>query len=320
MSKSSHRIARCDPLLPSAGLFYSLEKAERPKLDVAFEYEGRTWRVRGPDCLGISEQSLLLVILELAYQQRSKTAGCPVVGFPNDGAGARLEDLFDCSPSALATISVSWSELARRCGRDEHGGSAIEQVRRELRRLCEVTIWAKEGHREYGSPLLRWQLGTLRGVDIQLSYRLTQAVLTKPYSPISLSERFLLQSDVARAVHFRWSVMLRPGGTLQFRIETLMGYVWANTPAGDSSKRRRTQALRKALLEISGLKGWRISTTDGQALLRAKGIQVQRLGTTSADGRRSVRNPPVPAPAPVGEKPRQSGEPPDVSSLFASLL
>lgn len=60
---TGHRIVRYDPMLPTAAIFGSLGNGPRPKLDARCEFGGVVWKLRGPDMLGIPEQTLLLALL-----------------------------------------------------------------------------------------------------------------------------------------------------------------------------------------------------------------------------------------------------------------
>ena len=53
----------------AAPVFQPVWRGERPKLNLKFNFDGVVWRWRGPEQLGIGEQTLLLVLLELAAEQ-----------------------------------------------------------------------------------------------------------------------------------------------------------------------------------------------------------------------------------------------------------
>ncbi|MBC8748555.1 MULTISPECIES: replication protein C, IncQ-type [Paraburkholderia] len=276
------RVVRYDPMLPGTGLFGSLGNGIRPKLDAEYTFGGIVWRLRGPDRLGIPEQTLLLVLLELAEEQygraRQEVEDWTLIEIAlYSEPGARpLADCREGEAPALATLSVSYAELSQRCGRTAEGGSAAKQIRRELMRLCEVTIWAVVGDEEFSSRLLHWRRGDGYGVRVVLNSRLTEILIGKQYSPVSLQERLSLKSDIARALHCALSVRIRPGGTMSFNPETLAPYVWCEPDVADVTVRRRRQQLRAALCEINRLRGWTIKARSGPNLERAESVQICR--------------------------------------------
>ncbi|CAG9179216.1 replication protein C, IncQ-type [Cupriavidus pinatubonensis] len=277
------RIVRYDPMLPSAGLFRSVGNHARPKLDVECEFNGVIWRLRGPDLLGVPEQTLLLVLMELASEQcRPGKASEPEVpelheALRMSGFAAPLGEASE--PVAnLAVLSVSYRELNRRCGRLDDGGASATQIRKELERLCEVTVWAKmPDGRQLSSRLLHWRRGDRQGVEVVLNWRLTEILVGRQFSPVSLTERLQLSSDIARALHCVLSVRIRPGGAQSFHLETLASYVWAEDAVAASTVRRRRQLLRDALQEIDSLGGWLIRE-DERSIDRFKPMLVVRKG------------------------------------------
>ncbi|CAN0622846.1 Replication protein C (RepC) [Burkholderia multivorans] len=321
------RIVRYDPMLPSSGLFGSLGNGERPKLDIKYAFGGIVWRLRGPDRLGIPEQTLMLVLLELAQEQYGQAQQQIDDWTPIETAlycepDARpLASFRDGSPPALATLHVSYAELSQRCGRTAEGGSAAKQIRRELMRLSEVTIWAVVGNQEYSSRLLHWRRGDGHGAQVILNARLTEIIIGQQYSPVSLQERLVLKSDVARALHCALSVRIRPGKTMSFNLDTLAPYVWCEHDVADATVRRRRQQLRAALCEIHGLHGWSIRTRSGEPLEQAESVNIFRKATTAArlrsrPARRkpAVKQLPSSVASPGGRKSQTIA---DVSSIFA---
>ncbi|MGN8108124.1 replication protein C, IncQ-type [Paraburkholderia sp. 22098] len=254
------RPVRYDTALALSGVFSSLPNGARPKLDISYEFGGLTWRWRGPDRLGIPEQTLVLVLLELAQEQ-----------IDGAGHGARIAAMEDeLYPGdeprrrRLVSLHVSFAELCRRLGREFSGGSALRQIRRELERLCEVTVWTYAGNdKQMSSRLMSWRRGDSAGVDVLLNWRLAETLFGGQYSPVSLGQRLLLTTDCARALHCSLSVRMRPGETMQFRHDTLATYVWSGLDVPDGTLRRRRKEIRDALRELAGVKGWTIKEVFG---------------------------------------------------------
>ncbi|MEX3929931.1 replication protein C, IncQ-type [Paraburkholderia sp. BR10936] len=283
--------------------------------------------------LGIPEQTLLLVLLEMASEQygteqtsmkdRETLESALVAGV--DGAGAAIPTpRTDGTPMALAAVIVSYGELIRRCGRQPDGGNAARQIRRELERLCEVTVWAVTASGvQLCSRLLRWRRGDRNGVQVVLNWRLTEVLIGRQFSPVSLGERLSLNSDIARALHCALSVRIRPGKIMSFRLDTLAPYVWPKElEVASSTVRRRRQLLRAALADIGKLQGWTLKMPTGTKLEEAEIVSVVRSRTIAGGmglaARYTRRKVGLPQGSPPEVAARES-EPPwqvDVSSLF----
>ncbi|WP_321893866.1 replication protein C, IncQ-type [Paraburkholderia tropica] len=285
------RIVRYDPALAGAPLFQPVWRGERPKLDHTFSFGGLEWRWRGPEQLGIAEQSLLLVLMELATEQASFAQ-------PQDEETrqivSELYDLGEHRRPRTAELTVSFYELCRRLGVHD-GGSAGAQRRSELKRLCEVTVWSRrEDGTEFQSRLLTWQVGNKKGVRVLLNWRLTEVLFGGQFSAVSLNERLSLHLECARALHCALSLRIRAGSTMSFHIDKLAYYVWgnveirstgkrqqdraySNTPAGIAQRRRRRE-LTAALDEISQLDSWSVKTTMSGALRISRRAMTQKAG------------------------------------------
>lgn len=312
------RIVRYDPSLCAAPVFQPVWRGERPKLNLKFDFGGVVWRWRGPEQLGIGEQTLLLVLLELAAEQ---------LGSSDAGATRHIESaLYELSESGrprIARLTVSFYELCRRLGCST-GGSAMKQRRAELQRLSEVTVWMRrEDAVEFQSRLLRWEVGDDQGVTVVLNWRLADVLFGGQYSPVCLAERLSLRSECARAAHCALSLRVRPGKTMSFHLDTLSTYIWGNasnlpphgrveqfgteSPAAVARRRRRKQMLG-ALLEIASLATWTVKTTANGAvqitrhpLVNVDASPLSRPTLPIAAGARSISRAPeadaAPAPA-----------------------
>jgi len=315
------RVVKYDPLLPSAKIFASLKNGPRPKLDTTCEFGGANWRFRGPDLLGIPEQTLLLALMEMAGTQLG--AG------PTDESPWRelRNGLYDGLQwegglPATATIQTSYRELCRRCGLTGDGGSARDHIRKLLERLCEVTIWCRTGQGEQRcSRLLQWRYGNAEGVQVILNWRLTEALVGVQYSPVNLAERLALTSDAARALHCTLSVRVRPGDSMRFQLEKMSPYIWHETTVKPATQRRRHQELRVSLESLQALGTWTVSFLSKQPGAAGQIVEIGRVNTprpavktkyprkTSATGQRSVQTLQV-----VASPPRPKAT--DISGLF----
>lgn len=273
------RIVRYDPALAAAPLFQPVWRGERPRLDRSFSFGGIEWRWRGPEQLGIAEQSLLLVLMELAREQESFAEDT------DEHTRHIVSELYDMGEQRrprTAELTVSFYELCKRLNLHS-GGSAVSQRRSELKRLCEVTVWSRrEDGVEFQSRLLTWQVGNRQGVRVLLNWRLTEVLFGGHFSAVCLNERLELRSECARALHCALSLRIRVDGTMSFHLDKLASYVWgdvesrsavkrqkqraySDTPAGIAQRRRRRELI-EALAEVADLSSWSVRSTPSGAL------------------------------------------------------
>lgn len=276
------RVVKYDPLLPSAKIFASLKNGTRPKLDTTCDFGGATWRFRGPDILGIPEQTLLLVLMEMAGSQLAASA-TDEPSWQDLRTGLYDGLRWDGGLPATATLQTSYRELCRCCGLTDDGGSGRSQIKRLLERLCEVTIWCLTAQDEQRcSRLLQWRYGNAEGVQVILNWRLTEALVGVQYSPVNLSERLALTSDAARALHCALSVRVRPGNSMCFSLEKLGPYIWHETAVTPVTWRRRLQTLRASLESIQGLGTWTVSYSNKQSRAAGQVVDIERANTSKA--------------------------------------
>lgn len=259
-------------------LFRLLQKAARGKLDVTYvpKKGGTIWRFRGPDALGVPEQTLLmglLIIAEERYAQDPKGSLLDI-GSTNPIWAERSKNLFPEHPGVgLQTVcfDTTWYELATRCGLT-HGGSVQDAVQKQLQRLCETTVWTYETGDEPGPPahqsfLVTWVNGTSRRVHLALNRELVTGLLgERRYCSISLAERLSLPSDAAKAAHAFLSSVLKQGYRLEIGVGTLVARLFQdNGPkVTNGTLRKRQKAIRDALNAIGQLEGWRVEPRDGE--------------------------------------------------------
>lgn len=279
-SGQTSRVVKYDPLLPSAKIFTSLKNGVRPKLDTTCKFGGATWRFRGPDILGIPEQTLLLALMEMAGAQLGADAS-DEESWQKLRTGLYDGLQWDGGLPATATIQTSYRELCRHCGLTGDGGSARDHIRKLLERLCEVTIWCSTEHEEQRcSRLLQWRYGNAAGVQVILNWRLTEALVGVQYSPVNLAERLALTSDAARALHCTLSVRIRPGGSMQFHLEKMGTYIWHETTVAPATQRRRRQELRTSLESLQELGTWTVSFLTKQPGDRGQIVDIGRANTS----------------------------------------
>ncbi|MBS0473831.1 MAG: replication C family protein [Proteobacteria bacterium] len=273
------RMVRLSPPFGLCQLFRPIPKdgADRPTLNESLEYGDLTLRFSAREALAAPEQTLLLVLLELAQEQhrrrprehqldRSDRTEIGALLWSSLHAGS-LDQLAD-APATLM-LNCSWSELHRRCGSTSTGGAVTESRRASLARLCEVTVWERiEATKTVRScRLVSWLVGDDQRVHVALNHRLASALLAPGYAQVLLSERLRLGSQTAMLIHAFLSTCLRHGKTITIGYETLVKRLWpcqgSATPA--STHRRRLSDVRSALRAIARLDHWAIELGTAMA-------------------------------------------------------
>lgn len=270
----SSRIVRYPPPLGLSKLFKPLPKrGARDSLDVHYDLPNLKMRFSARRALGIPEQTLLLVLVELAAEQH---ADCPQETLVGNGTTDPLslilwKTLHQHQPSDGETlrISTSWYSLNQRVGAKQ-GGQSNHQRQEHLERLCEVVVWEEVKHAD-GRPkckrqsfLVSWKLGDDHQIHMILNQRLAASLLGEQHVQISLHERFQLKTDVARALHAFLSAMLKPGRPHKIGHKVLRDRFWPSqveTPA--STQRSQRKQLNDAFKEIAKLSGWSVTFQVG---------------------------------------------------------
>lgn len=244
--------------------------AARPTLNETCEYQDLTLRFSAREALAAPEQTLLLVLLELAQEQhlrrpsehsldRTHRSEVGAQLWSSLHAGA-IETLSDTPPTLM--LSCSWSELHRRCGSSSTGGAVTEVRRASLARLCEVTVWERvETTKKVRScRLVSWLVGDDQRVHVALNHRLASAILAPGYAQVLLSERLRLGSQTAMLVHAFLSTCLGRGKTMNIGHEKLVERLWPRrgTEVPASTHRRRLSDVRSALRAIGRLDHWQV--------------------------------------------------------------
>jgi hypothetical protein len=270
------RMVRLSPPFGLYQLFRPIPKdgAVRPTLNETYKYNDElTLRFSAREALAAPEQTLLLVLLELAQEQHlRKPAEHRLECTNRTEIGTQLwSDLHVGSQPSLADVpgtlmlSCSWNELHRRCGSVSTGGAITESRRTSLTRLCEVTVWETESTKTVRSGrLVSWLVADDQRVHVALNHRLASAILMPRYSQVLLSERLLLGSQTAMLVHAFLSTCLGRGKTMDIGYETLVRRLWPDTGAAvpPSTHRRRLNDVESALRAIGSHENWLVVLGD----------------------------------------------------------
>lgn len=293
---SERRIVKHDPATGMSPLFRplpALKAGQRQKLDVRTQHGSVELHWRGPDALGIPEETLLLAILEKLGNDHGLFEASAILA-PSTGSdvGKALWAGLAASGSELSgdtrVLFTSFAALCRACGHDS-GGAAIRQVKAMLKRLVEVTLWLRQGRLEGSSRLISWMVCEDGQVAVAVNRRLAAAIQGAHYCQVSLSERLALPTHTAQALHARLSAQIREGRELRYRVESLERMVWGINAEG-STQRNRFAKLRSALSALGGLAGWDVSVTpgrDGKRVYRIRrGSSKRTDNATSSEKRR----------------------------------
>lgn len=268
-----------EPALAIAPVFLVLQKIKMPraKLDVTRAFGDSSVRWRGPDALGIPEQSVLLALLSIAPQQTFSID-------PNSAVGdkAKLLNQLSCEgpQSDVAVVIAHWRKIEIAAGYRSHSGKNITNIKLAVKRLAETTIWERRDGIEYESRLLSWIRGNDNGVIIALNRRATDAIYGKQFVKISLDERNTLPDESAKALHAYLSGSMRAGLTRRLSISKLQAHIWSGDVTG-STHRSRDETLRAALLAIDQLPAWRC------ILLPRGQVDIRRINDGTIDGKKA---------------------------------
>lgn len=271
-SKSEARVVHYHQPVGLSTLFRPLPKMKdgvRPILDVTYRplVSGPYLRFSAKAALGIPEQTLLLVLIELAKEQYEKFANDVIV---NDETGSEIgRELWsklhkDKSFNGEQTLRLEtcWYELNRRCG-SQTGGATQALRALQLERLCEVVVWEYAGDEKRTkrqSNLVVWLVGDDERIHLALNCRLASAILGKPYSQVSLTERLHLKRDIPMALHAFLSTTIGRGHHLKIGVEKLLDRLWPGSKedALASTHRSRRSDVHDGLVALGRLDEWSV--------------------------------------------------------------
>jgi hypothetical protein len=261
-----------DPALGASTVFRPLQRGRRRKLDVIARWGDLEVRWRGPDELGVGDQSVLFAVLATARESMADHHAGVVVD-ADDPLWQRLEHQNFVFRSSTVRVTTTFSGLAQRCDWGD-GGTAMALVRDSLRRLTETTVWVRRGTSVGSSRLLAWHVGDDRRVTLAVNWRLAAALQGESYSRVSLVERAQLRDEPSKALHALLSCRLRRGQSWRCGLDKLQEHVWGDVVEGANLRGRRAK-LRRALRAIGELPAWTVEVD-------ARGVaQVQRLSGAS---------------------------------------
>lgn len=272
------RFVRCDPEMATSQLFVPLSKArQRPPLQFTIESKSGRKRLRfsAREALGIPEQTLFLVLLELAQEHYGTRPAELTVINPTRAQGLSaylwqtLHDGHPVNSGESIYVQTTWYEVGHRCG--SLGGRARHLRREQLQRLSEVVVWEEDDEAQNAfrqSRLVSVWLGDDRVLHLAVNVRLARAIMGGQYVPVSLRERLELATDTAQALHASLSARIRFGHSWRFGVDTLVHQLYPGSDAAPGGTlRRRRKLVRDALEQVGGLLGWSVEWAANQVAL-----------------------------------------------------
>ena len=161
MTKLAARDVMHDPAMGSSVVFRPLRKStHRQKLDVTTRWGDLEIQWRGPDALGIGDQSVLFAVLEVAREALLQTRQDAMVG-ADDPLWEQLQHENHVFRAETVSVTTSLTSLSQRCFWGD-GGTALKRVRAALRRLTETTVWVRHLKLEGSSRLLAFRISPLQ--------------------------------------------------------------------------------------------------------------------------------------------------------------
>lgn len=271
--------SKVDPAHLLDGVFVPTNGKPRGKLSVVNRsFGGSMLSFQGPEQLGASDQSVFLALLARAGIERR-------VIYPETTDELQRElrsQIFSANPdgddqSALAFIETSLYRLLKDSGYDSTGGKAITFIKSCIKRLCGTQIHETvNGETKIYNLIAVCEDKKKSNLHIAVNRRLTKMILYGPWVYVSLAERNLLKSEVAKLLHCWLSSNVRLGQSLGYGrgvlIKNLIRHLWGNAPYSSRTKSGRLSQLRDALDEIRDRthclhdgKGWLIPRSSTKA-------------------------------------------------------
>jgi len=302
----AQRVVRYYPPVGLSTLFRPLPKQSvRPTLGVTYQpqVDGPILSFSAKSALGIPEQTLLLVLLELAQEQFTAFQNEVVLNADADNdIGRELWSMLNRGEASAEgqtlRLKTTWFELNRRCN-SATGGSTKKLRMEQLRRLCEVVVWetsAGPERKERQSYLVAWLVSDKRRIHLALNCRLASALFGQPYAQVSLKERLELGKDIPMALHAFFSTTLSCGNHLKINVETLVERLWPSdlktTPEG--TEKRRLSDVKFALVALSQLANWSVEwVRAGLVCVTRKHAGVRDMTMIKANKSMSYREQPL---------------------------
>lgn len=270
--------ALVDPVIMGLNIFKPLPRkgraaARKQMFEVRTEHQGRMLEIVGAYTLGADDLSILLAILALSglYGDKmeakdSRTARVQIM----DG----LETEGEPSKKLHLRITTTTYALCREAG-IAINKNAYDRVAQSLKRLRAVhyndlgrigdnarslTATAKQ------NLLSATAREDTKELTVVINALFTEIIMGSHWIKVDLRESRVL-GEMARLLHLKLSILLRVGGERQVNLDTMVRWVYgpdekdapSEPMAGRGVRQRHRRAeVRQGLLEIAGLRNWRV--------------------------------------------------------------
>ena len=236
------------------GLFRSLQKGERQKLEIVYDLGGgRRIEFKGPEMLGTDDLRVLQGLVAMAGP-----GGKKLTSESGSEFGQQLwRDLEAHNSSEALVVIGSFRQLAHEINYKSLDDTA--SLRECIERLWTVAIIVQDGGRRGYRILSQYKSDSKSGkLCIALNPRITHAVLGNGrYVYIDMEEVRRLQGGAARLIHQRLCGFIDPGKSGRIGLETLCSYVWPSATTNKNTAKTRRGKAKKALSELDVV-GWDI--------------------------------------------------------------
>ena len=251
--------AKQDRATAMASLFRPLTRGRRPiGLKVIVEHDAQRLTFTSYEYLDTRDQTILLAVIGLAGIESGN------IGASSSGEiGKKLWADLSPQSSALgengAVVETSMYNLLQVAGMGDDA-KTYARVKDILNRLSQVNCRAQSGGWEWSMRFLSYAVNDDGTLIVALNARFAQALAQgSTYARISLDERRLLETDIARLTHSWLNATVRGGQSFQIGLDKLACRIWGVDPQNESTRTSRRANVSTALEEIAKLKGWVVS-------------------------------------------------------------
>jgi hypothetical protein len=255
------QIAKLDPVHCLApGLFSSVQKGKRPKLDIKYQLDDDIYWFWGPDQLGDDDLLVLQGLTSLAG--RAETGLIDLEPNPVTQVGQIAREKLKATGEAAKQKAIV-VKCSYRTFFDEvdlvGGGKQIKALKTCLMRLFAVSIIYLK-RKDTGHRLLSEYESDDAGLYVTLNPMIATAINNSDYIGINMHEVRAIKSGATRIIHQRLCGYMRPGESRYITLDTLVAYAYPVASAIVTTTKKRRSAIRAALRELAGL-GWPIIET-----------------------------------------------------------
>lgn len=262
------------------------EKARKRMFEIDTVHDGRKLRVVGAYTLGADDLSVLLAVLGLAgldgkaiQAKNSKAARAEIL----DG----LESEGDVVEAIHMRLKTTLYSLCREAGIPVNG-AAYNRVSESLRRIRAVhyddmgpvggnhsRLYSSGKQNLLSAARAREDTGE---IEVVINARFASFVLGEQWGNMDLRESRKL-GEMARILHQRLSVMLRPGNSMRVGIDRMVSWVYGDEKGIMRNQRRE---VREGIKEITQLPGWNIEENQKRTIVTFSRVRADDTFKTTA--------------------------------------